>query len=69
MAVSTHHSSRPPVPSARLADFARQLAIWFGFAAVYQVARGFADRDPANAFANGLRVIDFEQQRRRRSTS
>ena len=43
------------------ADFGRQLAIWFGFAAAYQVARGFADRDPARAFANGLRVIDFER--------
>ena len=25
-----------------------------------RLARGFADRDPARAFANGLRVIDFE---------
>jgi hypothetical protein len=42
-------------------DFLLQLAIWFGFLAAYQVARGFADRDPARAFANGLRVIDWEE--------
>jgi hypothetical protein len=44
------------------ADLARQLVIWFGFLLVYQVARGFADRDPAKAFANGIRVIDLEQR-------
>ncbi len=38
-----------------------QLGIWFGFLAVYQVARGVADRDPARAFANGLRVIGWER--------
>ena len=32
-------------------DFGRQLAIWFGFLLVYQIARGLADRDPAQAFA------------------
>ncbi len=42
-------------------DFARQLAIWFGFLAVYQIARGIADRNPARAFENGLKVIDVEQ--------
>ena len=42
-------------------DLARQVAIWFGFLAVYQLARGIADRDPTAAFANGLRVIDFER--------
>ena len=42
-------------------DFARQLVIWFGFLAVYQAVRGIADRDPARAFANGLKVISFEQ--------
>ena len=41
-------------------DLARQLAIWFGFAVAYQVARGFADRDPTKAFANGFRVLTFE---------
>jgi len=41
--------------------FATQLGIWFGFLLVYQVARGIADRDPARAFANGAKVIDFER--------
>jgi membrane-associated phospholipid phosphatase len=44
------------------ADFLRQLLIWFGFLAAYQVARGFADRDPTRAFTNGWRVIDLEQR-------
>jgi membrane-associated phospholipid phosphatase len=44
------------------ADFARQLLIWFGFLLAYQVARGFADRDPTRAFANGWKVIDWEQR-------
>jgi membrane-associated phospholipid phosphatase len=43
------------------ADFGRQLAIWFGFVFAYQVARGFADRHPERAFANGWRVVNFEQ--------
>jgi membrane-associated phospholipid phosphatase len=43
-------------------DFARQLVIWFGFFFVYQLARGVADRDPAKAFANGLKVIGFERK-------
>jgi len=42
-------------------DFLRQLAIWFGFLLAYQVARGLADRNPAQAFANGLGVIRIEQ--------
>ena len=41
-------------------DFGRQLAIWFGFALGYQVVRAAADRNPAQAFANGWRVFDFE---------
>jgi membrane-associated phospholipid phosphatase len=44
------------------ADFARQLAIWFAFYGLYQLARGAADRDVAAAFDNGLRVIDLERQ-------
>jgi hypothetical protein len=36
--------------------------IWVGFYWAYQLARGFADRNPAQAFANGLRVIDIEQR-------
>ena len=44
------------------ADFGRQLLIWFGFLAAYQVARGLADRNPTRAFENGWRVIDLEQR-------
>jgi membrane-associated phospholipid phosphatase len=44
------------------ADFALQLAIWFGFYVAYQIARGIADRDAALAFENGLRVIDLERR-------
>src|ERR671910_2128246 len=43
-------------------DFARQLAIWFGWLLAYQVARGMADRSPAAAFENGLKVIDIERR-------
>lgn len=43
-------------------DFARQLAIWFGFILAYQVARGVADRNPARAFANGWNVLSLEQR-------
>jgi membrane-associated phospholipid phosphatase len=42
-------------------DLGLQLAIWFGFLAAYQVARGIADRNPPKAFDNGLRVIGIEQ--------
>jgi hypothetical protein len=42
------------------ADLGRQLAIWFGFAVLYQVARGFADRNSAKAFANGYHVVRIE---------
>jgi hypothetical protein len=41
-------------------DFGRQLAIWFGFAVLYQLARGLADRNPTKAFQNGHRVVKFE---------
>lgn len=43
-------------------DFARQLAIWFGFLLVYQIVRGIADRDPTRAFENGLWVISVEEK-------
>lgn len=43
-------------------DFARQLVIWFGFFFAYQLARGIADRNPAKAFHNGLRVLTWEQR-------
>jgi hypothetical protein len=42
------------------ADLGRQLAIWFGFAVLYQLARGVADRNPAKAFQNGFAVVNFE---------
>jgi len=41
-------------------DLGLQLAIWFGFLAVYQVVRGFADRNPSRAFANGLEIVRLE---------
>ena len=41
-------------------DLGRQLAIWFGFAVLYQAARGLADRNPAKAFDNGQAVFNFE---------
>jgi membrane-associated phospholipid phosphatase len=43
------------------ADLGRQVAIWFGFLAAYQVARGLADRDTPRAFDNGMHVIHFER--------
>jgi membrane-associated phospholipid phosphatase len=46
--------------------FGLQLAIWFGFLLAYQVARGYADRDPARAFANGWRVVEWEQDKTHR---
>jgi membrane-associated phospholipid phosphatase len=42
-------------------DLLRQAAIWFGFVFAYQFARGLADRNPAKAFVDGWRVLDFEQ--------
>ena len=44
------------------ADLGLQFLIWFGFLGAYQVARGVADRDPSQAFANGWKVIDIEQR-------
>ena len=41
--------------------FGLQLAIWFGFLGVYQIARGMAGHDDARAIANGLRVIGWER--------
>jgi hypothetical protein len=42
------------------ADLFRQILIWFGFALLYQLARGIADRNPARAFANGYHVLNIE---------
>jgi len=44
------------------ADLGRQMAIWLGFALVYQLARAATDRNPARAFSNGLRVVHLETQ-------
>jgi hypothetical protein len=41
-------------------DLGRQLAIWFGFAVAYQLARGVAQANPTKAFANGLKVVRIE---------
>ena len=43
-------------------DFGRQLGIWFGFLAIYQIARGFAGHDKALALAHGHWVINAERQ-------
>ena len=43
-------------------DLWRQLAIWFAFLGLYQLARGFADRNPTKAFENGLGVIRIEER-------
>jgi membrane-associated phospholipid phosphatase len=42
------------------ADLGRQLAIWFGFAILYQLARGLADRNSTRAFDNGQAVFNLE---------
>ena len=42
-------------------DLGIQMVIWFAFLLAYQVVRGIADRNPTLAFANALKVIDFEQ--------
>jgi len=34
--------------------------IWFGFAVLYQLVRGLADRDPSRAIANGYHVVHLE---------
>ena len=41
--------------------FGLQLAIWFGFLGIYQIARGMAGHDDGRAIANGLRVIGWER--------
>jgi PAP2 superfamily len=42
-------------------DLGRQLLIWFGFAILYQLARGIADRKPPEvALAHGRAVLNFE---------
>jgi len=42
-------------------DLGLQLSIWFGFAVLYQLARGFADRkSPQVAFEHGYKVLHLE---------
>ncbi len=36
------------------------MAIWFGFALAYQLARAATDRNPTRAFANGKRIVNLE---------
>jgi membrane-associated phospholipid phosphatase len=43
-------------------DLLRQVAIWLGFALGYQIARGLADRGPAEAFRNADRLIRLEER-------
>lgn len=42
-------------------DFVLQLAVWFGFLFAYQIVRGVADRNPAEALQNGRQVIDIQR--------
>ena len=42
-------------------DFFLQLGVWLGFGLAYQLARGIADQDVAQAFQNGRLVIDLER--------
>jgi membrane-associated phospholipid phosphatase len=44
------------------ADFLLQVSIWIGFVLAYQVARGVADHDTGQAFANGRWIIDFQRE-------
>jgi membrane-associated phospholipid phosphatase len=44
------------------AHFAGQVVIWIGFYMSYLAVRSLADRNPAQAFMNGFRVIDLEQR-------
>ena len=58
-------SSYSETASSRLprgwAHLALQFAIWLGFYAAYQVARGAADHSVEQAFANGRAIIDFQR--------
>jgi hypothetical protein len=42
-------------------DLLFQLGVWLGFGLVYQLARGYADRDVVAAFENGRFVIETER--------
>lgn len=42
-------------------DLGFQFCLWLGFGFAYQIARGFADRSPLEAFENGRLVLDAER--------
>jgi len=44
------------------AHFWLQFGIWIGFYVTYLGVRSLADRNPAQAFVNGFRVIDLERR-------
>ncbi len=44
------------------ADFVLQLAIWFGFAIAYELARGFVNQGSATGLANGESLVRFERR-------
>jgi membrane-associated phospholipid phosphatase len=60
-AAAVAHERRKLLPRG-WGDLLLQVGIWFGFLLAYQVARGVADRNPAAAFENGLKVIDLESR-------
>ncbi|MGI8885728.1 MAG: phosphatase PAP2 family protein [Gaiellaceae bacterium] len=57
--LAAERSSRLPRGWAHLAF---QFVIWMGFYALYQIARGSADRSVANAFQNGEWVLRQERE-------
>lgn len=72
MAASTNASTSTPPRAAIVdsvgallprgwSDLFRQFAIWLGFVILYQLARGLADRGPAEAIRNAQRVVRLEQ--------
>jgi membrane-associated phospholipid phosphatase len=60
--VSSHAADTPRRLPRGWAHLAFQFAIWMGFYAVYQVARGAADRSVADAFQNGEWVLRTERE-------
>jgi membrane-associated phospholipid phosphatase len=55
------HAGRRHLPRG-WSDLGRQVTIWLGFLVIYELARGFADRNPTKAFQNGLGVISIEER-------
>jgi membrane-associated phospholipid phosphatase len=56
-----HRSRRTILPRGR-ADLVRQIALWLGFAAAYQIVRGLANRGAGPALANGDSLLRFERR-------